>query len=173
MTALMPTLQQWVSFLLARIPGAILTLLGGWVALKIIVALLERALRAAKTEPTIVSLVRSATNAAGWVLILGGVLKALGLNEIAMAVSGSIALIALGIAGAASGTIGDIIAGMFLVSDPDFRVGYTVTAAGVKGVIESIDLRKTRIRGEDGKLHVVPNRSVESATWVVEKRGED
>jgi len=47
-----------------------------------------------------------------------------------------------------------------------------VTAGGVKGVIQSLDLRKTRIIGEDGKLYVIPNRSVESATWTVEKREE-
>jgi hypothetical protein len=63
-------------------------------------------------------------------------------------------------------------AGIFLASDEDFKVGYTVTAAGVTGVIKSIDLRKSRIVAEDGKLHVVPNKAVETATWVVEARGE-
>ena len=52
------------------------------------------------------------------------------------------------------------------------KVGYTVTAAGVTGVIKSIDLRKSRILAENGKLHVVPNKAVETATWVVEARGE-
>jgi small-conductance mechanosensitive channel len=50
--------------------------------------------------------------------------------------------------------------------------GYTVTAAGVTGIIKSIDLRKSCIVAEDGKLHVVPNKAVETATWVVEARGE-
>ena len=99
-------------------------------------------------------------------------LKALGLDEVALAVSGSIALVALALATAASGTTGDIIASIFLASDEDFKVGYTITAAGVTGVIKSIDLRKSRIVAEDGKLHVVPNKAVETATWVVEARGE-
>ena len=51
-------------------------------------------------------------------------------------------------------------------------MGYTVTAAGVTEVIKSIDLRKSRIVPEDGKLHVVPNKAVETATWVVDARGE-
>jgi hypothetical protein len=31
---------------------------------------------------------------------------------------------------------------------------------------------KSGIVGQDGKLHVVPNKAVETATWVVEARGE-
>jgi hypothetical protein len=42
----------------------------------------------------------------------------------------------------------------------------------VTGVIKSIDLRKSRIVAENGKLHVVPNKAVETATWAVEARGE-
>ncbi len=51
-------------------------------------------------------------------------------------------------------------------------MGYTVTAAGISGVIERIGLRKMRIRAEGGKLNVVPNKAVETAPWVVVARGE-
>ena len=62
--------------------------------------------------------------------------------------------------------------GIFLASGEDFKVGYTIIAAGVIGVIKSIDLRKSRIVAENSKLHVVPSKAVETATWVVEARGE-
>ncbi len=170
--ALLSVLEKWVSFLLARLPGAIAFFIGGWIALKAIIFVLNKAMQAAKTEPTIASLFRSLISVAGWILILAGTLKALGLNELALAISGSIAAISLGLATGVSGTTSDILAGVFLATDPDFKVGYTVTAAGIKGVIKSLDLRKTRIMGEDGKLYVIPNRAVESATWVVEKRAD-
>lgn len=168
--ALLSVLEKWVSFLLAKLPGAIAFFIGGWIAMKVIIFIVNKAMQAAKTEPTIASLFRSLISVAGWILILAGTMKALGLNELALAVSGSIAAIALGLATGISGTTSDILAGVFLATDPDFKVGYTVTAAGVKGVIKSLDLRKTRILGEDGKLYVIPNRAVESATWIVEKR---
>ena len=173
MEVILPTLQSWFNFLLARVPGAIATFLGGWVTLKIVSSFLNRALKAAKMEPTIASLFRAAVTVAGWILILAGTMKALGFSEIALAVSGSLAAVALGLATGVSGTTSDIIAGVFLVTDPDFKVGYTVKAAGIEGVIQSIDLRKTRIVGKDGKLYVIPNRAVESATWTVEAREED
>jgi small-conductance mechanosensitive channel len=116
------------------------------------------------TSNTTASLFRAAISAAGWIIVIGAALNALGLDEVALAVSGSIALVALALGTAVSGTTSDIIAGVFLASDEDFKVGYTVTAAGVTGVIKSIDLRKSRILAEDGKLHVVPNTAVETAT---------
>ncbi len=171
--AIMPTLQAWFNFLLARVPGAVAVFIGGWIALKVVLAVVTKTMKAAETEPTIASLFRAVISVAGWVLILAGTLKALGLNELALAVSGSIAAAALGIAMGLSGTTSDIIAGVFLVTDPDFKVGYTVKAGGVEGVIQSIDLRKTRIVDKEGKLHVVPNRAVESAVWTVQKRDEE
>jgi Mechanosensitive ion channel len=66
--------------------------------------------------------------------------------------------------------LGDIIAGVFLASDPDFGTGFTITSKAITGTIERIDLRKTRIRAEDGKLHVVPNKMIENEVWIVEGR---
>jgi small-conductance mechanosensitive channel len=71
------------------------------------------------------------------------------MNKVALAPSGSIALVALAIGTTASGTTGDIIAGVFLAGEEDFKVGYTATAAEVNGLIKSIDLRRSRIVAED------------------------
>ncbi len=170
--ALQSTLAGYVQFFLGRVPGAILTLVLGWLAIKVIVGLLGRVLKVAKVEPTIVSLGSSAVTAAGWIIVIAAILQALGLDPVALAVSASIALIALAVATGAAGTTGDIIAGVFLAGDPDFKVGYTVTAAGISSVVERMDLRKTRIRTADGLLNVVPNKAVETAPWVVVAREE-
>lgn len=166
------TLASYGKFMLERLPAAILTLLLGWLVIKLITGLLGRILRAAKVEPTVANLGRSVVTVAGWIIVIAAAMQTLGLNEIALAVSGSIALVALAVATGASGTTGDIVAGVFLAGEEDFKVGYTVTAAGVTGVIERIDLRKSRIRAEDGKLNVIPNKAVETATWIVQSRGE-
>jgi len=36
--------------------------------------------------------------------------------------------------------------------------------------VVEVDIRKTRIQGEDGIYYVIPNKAVESATWKVLKR---
>jgi small-conductance mechanosensitive channel len=94
----------------------------GWLAIKLLTFIVGKALKAAKAEPTIASLFRTAISAAGWIVVIGAALKALGLDEVALAVSGSIALVTLALATAASGTTGDIIVGIFLASDEDFKV---------------------------------------------------
>ncbi len=155
---------------LPGIVAVIAILLGGTWALSVARRVVGAAARRAHVRPALTDLLLATITGLGWVLILAGVLQSLGLNQIALAVGGSISLAALGLASAASGNLGDIIAGVFLASDPDFGHGFTVKSGDVSGMIERIDLRKTRIRAPDGKLHVVPNKKIENEVWIVEAR---
>jgi small-conductance mechanosensitive channel len=167
-------LQAITSLLLTQVlPGliaAIAIVLGGNWALSATRRVVGVAARRAQVRPALIDLLLASITGIGWVLIVAGVLQSLGLNQIALAVGGSISLAALGIASAASGNLGDIIAGVFLASDPDFGNGFAVKSGDISGVIERIDLRKTRIRAPDGKLHVVPNKKIENEVWIVEAR---
>ena len=165
------TVSRITTFAL-QVPGALLVLIAGWIVIKILVRVLGKALQVANIEPTMATLFKAALSLMAWVIVIAAALQALGLNEVALAVSGSIALIVLAVATSASGISGDVIAGVFLVGDEDFKAGYTINVAGVEGVIRSVDLRKTRIDGADGKRYVIPNKAVESTTWVVESRGD-
>jgi small-conductance mechanosensitive channel len=156
--------------ILSHVIGAIAILIGGAWVLSIVSRVLIVGVKRAHVKPALVDLLSASVSVAGWILIAAGILQALNLNELAIAVGGSISLVALGIATAASGNLGDIIAGVFLASDPDFGIGFVIKSGEIEGVIERIDLRKTRIRAEDGKLHIVPNKMVESTVWIVEKR---
>ncbi len=150
--------------------GAILIIVvGNWI-LRAVRRALTLAARQSHVKPALVDLLGASITIGGWLLILGGVLQALNLNDLAIAVGGSISLASLGVAAAASGNLADIIAGVFLASDPDFGTGFAVKSKEIEGTIERIDLRKTRIRAEDGRLHIVPNRDIESNVWIVEKR---
>ena len=151
------------------VAGIAIVLGGGW-ALSLTRRLVRAAARRAHVRPALVDLLLATITGIGWVLIVAGVLQSLGLNQIALAVGGSISLAALGLASAVSGNLGDLIAGIFLASDPDFGHGFTVKSGDISGVIERIDLRKTRIRTSDGKLRVVPNKKIENEVWIVEAR---
>ncbi len=159
-----------ITQVLPGILGALAIILAGSLALSVTLRIMQAGARRAHVKPALIDLMLAALTAAGWILIVAGVLQSLGLNQIALAVGGSISLVALGIAGAASGNLGDIIAGVFLASDPDFGTGFTISSKEITGTIERIDLRKTRIRTADGKLHVVPNKMIESEVWIVEGR---
>src|SRR5579859_6661462 len=175
---MLPMLETIVTYLLTNVVppivehllGAIIIIVfGNWI-LRAVRRGLILAARQSHVKPALIDLLGASVTIAGWVLIMGGVLQALSLNELAIAVGGSISLASLGVAAAASGNLADIIAGVFLASDPDFGNGFVVKTHDIEGKIERIDLRKTRIRAADGKLHVVPNRDIESNIWIVEQR---
>ncbi len=129
-------------------------------------------LRRTRWKPAVVSISLSMGTVVTWILVASGALAALHLTVIAAALSGSIALVALAVANAAKGTTNDIIAGLFLAVDEDLDIGFRVRTGDVEGRVERIDLRKVRIRDDDGHLHVIPNRSVESTPWIVLARGD-
>ena len=131
-----------------------------------------RLLRRTAWKPAVISISLSMGTVITWILVVSGALAALNLTVIAAALSGSIALVALAIANAAKGTTNDIIAGLFLAVDKDLDLGFRVRTGDVEGLVEQIDLRKVRIRDDDGHLHVIPNRNVESAPWIVLSREE-
>lgn len=89
-------------------------------------------------------------------------LKVVGMGEIAASLGTAVGFIALGISYALSEMIEDTVAGVYLLRDPDFNVGYRVEAKGVTGTVAAIELRKTRIDTDDGDRVVLANREIES-----------
>jgi moderate conductance mechanosensitive channel len=71
----------------------------------------------------------------------------------------------LGIAGLAIalGTqtlVRDTINGIFLLAEDQYRTGDVIRIADVTGTVETISLRRTVIRDDDGVVHSVPNGSI-------------
>jgi small-conductance mechanosensitive channel len=94
-------------------------------------------------------------------------LNVVGMGEIAASLGTATGFIALGVAFALQEMIADTVAGVYLLQDADFNEGDRVTTASVTGTVVGIDLRKTRIRTDDGDLVVLANRDVEKK-WVQE-----
>ncbi|QWC18258.1 mechanosensitive ion channel domain-containing protein [Halorubrum sp. 2020YC2] len=88
-------------------------------------------------------------------------LKVLGMGDIAASLGTAVGFIALGVSYALSEMIEDTVAGVYLLRDPDFNVGYRVEAKGMTGTVAAIELRKTRIDADNGDRVVVANREIE------------
>ena len=78
-------------------------------------------------------------------------------------------LAGFGIAGVAIGfgaqyLIRDLIAGIFIILENQYRVGDVVNVAGIGGLVEDITLRKTVLRDLDGIVHHVPNGNIQTAS---------
>lgn len=167
------TTQQMLVSYVPRIAAALGILAGGFLVIHWLIRPLGKwLLSRGSLKPAVVSIALSMVVTVAWILVAAGVLSALGLTVIAAALSGSIALIALAVANAAKGTTSDIISGLFLAGDDDIDLGFRIKTGNVEGVVEKIDLRKVRIRDDEGHLHVLPNRAVEGSEWIVLFRGD-
>jgi moderate conductance mechanosensitive channel len=78
-------------------------------------------------------------------------------------------LAGFGIAGIAIGfgaqyLIRDMIAGIFIIMENQYRVGDVARVADITGLVEEVHLRKTVLRDLDGIVHHVPNGEIRVAS---------
>ncbi len=78
-------------------------------------------------------------------------------------------LAGFGIAGVAVGfgaqyLIRDLISGVFIIMENQYRVGDVVKIADISGLVEKITLRKTVLRDLDGIVHHIPNGEIKVAS---------
>ena len=106
-----------------------------------------------------------------WILVFALILNIFGFKEIALALGGSLAVIGLGLAKSISSLASDLISGIFLIFDSDFNVGIQVKAGGVEGEVESIGIRKIKIRDSADTLHVIPNQKIDGSVIVIKEEG--
>jgi moderate conductance mechanosensitive channel len=66
----------------------------------------------------------------------------------------------LALALGAQALVRDTINGIFLLAEDQYRTGDVVRIADVTGTVESISLRTTVIRDDDGVVHIVPNGAI-------------
>jgi small-conductance mechanosensitive channel len=85
-------------------------------------------------------------------------LDAVGINLAPLLASAGVAGIALGLA--AQNIVRDMLNGVLILIEDQFKVGDTVRLAGLAGTVEAMTLRKTTVRDADGTLYVIPNSQI-------------
>ena len=145
--------------------------LGTWIIGKIATRVIRRAVMVAvvpdgsltedsekKREDT---LIRIFTGAVGTVILLIGTLMIL--NETGIEIAPLLA--GAGIVGLAFGfggqyLIRDIIAGLFIILENQYRIGDVVNLNSTGGLVEDISLRKTTLRDMNGTVHHIPHGEI-------------
>lgn len=132
------------------------------VAIKLIMVVVRAALRRALPGQSPVYRQFMATIAAVflWFGVLLSFLSIVGLEIVAASLGTATGFVALGVAYALSEMIADAVAGVYLLRDPDFSAGDTVTVEDLTAEVAAIELRKTRFR-VDGDTVVRANAAVE------------
>jgi len=72
----------------------------------------------------------------------------------------SAGILGVGIGLGAQSIFKDMLNGIFILLEDQYNVGEVVTIAGLKGTVEDLSLRSTRLRDGDGTLHLIPNSQI-------------
>jgi small conductance mechanosensitive channel len=128
-------------------------LVGRVVVLPVVTRLLDRR----GVEPTLAKPARKLT-LAGIVFIAVAIGFAIaGFGNLLTSLATVAAALTLAIGFASQDVIGNLVAGVFLISDPKIRIGDWVEWSDNKGIIEDISFRVTRVRTFNNELITVPN----------------
>lgn len=131
--------------------------IAGWVR-RLALAAFERA----RLEQT---LAKFLANLARWlVLVLAGlsILNTLGVETTSFAAV--VAAVGFAIGLALSGSLSNVAAGVMLLIFRPFKVGDSVTAGGVTGIVDEIELFQTSIDTADNRRIIVPNSAIFGST---------
>lgn len=152
---------------LVRIAGL---LIAAWILSRVALKLIRRLENFADDgDPTIVSerekraqtlgrILRQTSFLLIWGVALMAVLGELGVDLKPILAGAGIVGLAVGFG--AQTLVKDIISGFFILLENQFRVGDVIETAGVGGLVESINLRTTVLRDIQGRVHVIPNGSI-------------
>lgn len=90
-----------------------------------------------------------------WAIAFVTVIGALGF-ELGPLIAGA-GVVGVAVGFGAQQLVRDVISGFFVLVEDQYGVGDTVTVGAVTGTVESMTLRLTRVRGDDGVLHHIRN----------------
>lgn len=113
-------------------------------------------------QKTILKLVENVLNYALYFFLIYWVLSILGLPVSSLLAGAGIAGVAIGMG--AQGFLSDLVNGFFILIERQLDVGDNVRLTNgsitISGIVVSVGIRTTQVRGADGVLHFVPNRNI-------------
>jgi len=161
-------IEHGIPILIIVVVGAVL-----WLALnKLLPPIVRRAVVRTKDKEskegmekrtnTLVSIFKGIGRVFIAVVVIMMILPELGVDIVPLVAGLGIAGFALGFG--AQYLIRDLIAGIFIILENQYRVGDVVRVADIGGLVEAITLRKTVLRDLDGIVHHVPNGEIRAAS---------
>ena len=145
---------------IARLTAIVVTGLVLLLAYRLVLRVIDRLLRArsgheAARLRTLATVLTSLTRWVVGFVAIAIVLRELGVDVLPVLVSAGVLGLAIGFG--AQSLIRDVLTGFFLLIEGLLHVGDVVQIGAVTGTVESIGLRITTIRMDDGALRVIPN----------------
>ena len=111
-----------------------------------------------KRSQTITKVINNTVGLLIGLLVLFTILAEIGIN-IGPALA-SLGILGLAVGFGAQSLVRDIINGLFILVENQYSVGDVVKVAGIAGLVEEVNLRRTILRDLDGVVHYVSNSEI-------------
>ena len=109
-------------------------------------------------KKTIEHLLHNCMNYILYFFLVYWLLSILGVPVSSLLAGAGLAGVALGLG--AQGFLSDVVNGFFILLENQFEVGDSVEVGAITGLVSTVGIRTTQIRGFDGTLHFIPNRNI-------------
>lgn len=115
-----------------------------------------------KREDTLIQLFNGTTSILLWIIVIMMILAEIGISIGPLLAGAGIAGVAFGFG--AQYLVRDIINGLFIILENQFRVGDVVCFGSTCGTVEHVSLRTTILRDLDGVVHYMPNGEIKQTS---------
>lgn len=148
-------------FALHRLLPAIIILVIGYLAIRLVTKLLTAALENSKLEKALIKLIRSLLRVVLYILLLLTTASALGIDVTGIVALASVLTLAVSLS--VQNALTNVIGGFTLLHTKPFVAGDFVEIAGQSGTVQDVGLTYTKLATADNKTISIPNSSVVSA----------
>lgn len=115
-----------------------------------------------KREKTLIKIIHGTVDVILVIVVVLMILSEFGIDIGPLIAGAGVIGIAVGFGG--QYLVRDIISGLFIILENQYRVGDGIEIVGIAGGVEDITLRKTVLRDLDGVVHHIPNGEVKTVS---------
>lgn len=151
---------NWFISYLPNLISALIILILGWWATKILCKLLLKAMTKSKADPTVASFLHSVINLALKIVVIICVLSTIGFNVTTIITTVGAAAVTIGLA--LKDSLANVASGTLIILNKKFKIGDYLETEGLKGVVKKIDMMYTTLCTYDNKEVLIPNSRLTS-----------
>ncbi len=138
-----------------KIAGAIITLIIGWLIIKMIVGFLDGRMKKRKVDASLRPFLRSLLGTLLKVLLIITVVSMLGVQMTSFVAVLGAAGLAIGLA--LQGSLANFAGGVLILLFKPYKVGDMIDAQGFLGIVHEIQIFNTVLKTTDNKVVIIPN----------------
>lgn len=143
---------------------SLLLLVVGFVVVRLIMMLFDKALRRSKLEPAAFGMIRSIMQGLLYLILILVVVSGLGVDVTSLVAV--LSIVSLAISLAVQGALGNIVGGFTLLSTKPFKSGDYVEIGSMSGTVYEVGLVYTKLMTPDNKIVSIPNGTAAAAEIV-------